>query len=157
MSRYDTIKTPADLIVEVKMHGLSTEQEDINRAADIFGHASIEELAELANGRPETSSKFYFIAYQVWGWEQATRFFNEHTNPATKAAKETADELKKAKEEIKTLTAERDDAKHTIHEVTEQKIHEHSERVHAATALKAAQEEILTLKAKLYDLMTAGA
>lgn len=33
MSKYDGIKTAAELVREVKNHGLSTVQEDLNRAA----------------------------------------------------------------------------------------------------------------------------
>ena len=49
MSKYDSIETAAELVAEVQAHGLSTAQEDICRAQDIFGHTSVEELAHLAN------------------------------------------------------------------------------------------------------------
>ena len=49
MSKYDSIKTASDLVADVQLNGLSTDQEDICRAQDIFGHTSIEELARLAN------------------------------------------------------------------------------------------------------------
>ena len=48
-SKYDSITTAADLVKEVMAHGLSTVQDDLNRAADIFGRSSIEELVNLAN------------------------------------------------------------------------------------------------------------
>lgn len=86
-SKYDSIKTAADLVAEVAAHGLSTEQEDQNRAADIFGNTSIEELDRLANdigrnnqnGEPDpkgtwsssrkgTQETFYFIAFSIWNW-----------------------------------------------------------------------------------------
>ena len=49
MSKYDGIKTAAELVREVKNHGLSTVQEDLNRAADIIGNSEIGELVRLAN------------------------------------------------------------------------------------------------------------
>ena len=49
MSKYDSIKTAAELVAEVRLHGLSLAQEDITRAQDIFGRSSIEELVALAN------------------------------------------------------------------------------------------------------------
>ena len=80
-SKYDSITTAADLVKEVMAHGLSTVQDDLNRAADIFGRSSIEELVNLANdigrnnengepdpkgswssGRKATQSTFYMIA-----------------------------------------------------------------------------------------------
>lgn len=176
MSQYDKIETPKDLIDEVRMHGLSTLQEDICRAQDIFGRAPLEDLIALAkdNGRQDrdgtpnpdgswsggrrgTSDTFYTIIYTIWNWLDATRFFNEHSNPATKAAKETAAKLNRTEEELSTTSAELGTLRHNYHEMQEQYIAEHSERVNAATALEAAQREILALKAKLYDLTVAGA
>ena len=49
MSKYDGIKTAAELVREVKNHGLSTVQEDLNRAADIIGNSEIGDLVRLAN------------------------------------------------------------------------------------------------------------
>ena len=41
-SKYDSIKTAAELVKEVRLNGLSLVQEDICRAQDIFGNAPIE-------------------------------------------------------------------------------------------------------------------
>ena len=49
MSKYDSIKTAAELVAEVRVHGLSLAQEDICRVQDIFGNAPIEDLVALAN------------------------------------------------------------------------------------------------------------
>ena len=56
-SKYDNITTAADLISEVALHGLSTELNDLNRAADIFGRASIKELIALANDNGRNNEK----------------------------------------------------------------------------------------------------
>ena len=59
MSKYDSIRTAAEMVQEVRMHGLSTAQEDLNRVADIFGRSNVEELVRLANdirGRSTPSS-----------------------------------------------------------------------------------------------------
>jgi len=157
-SRYDSIETALDLVREVRAHGLSLEQNDINRAADIFGHASIKELTDLANdvgavnedgfnvaNFQRTSSTFYSIAFTVWGWEQATRFFNEHTNPVTKDCKEQARELDECKKQLKLannlLNACRKD---------------HANYIKIQMDLVKANQEILELKAKLYDLTLCG-
>lgn len=100
MSKYDSIKTAAELVREVKNHGLSTVQEDLNRAADIIGNTEIGELVRLANdigrnnenGEPDpkgtwnsdriaTQNTFYSIISHIWHWEEVTRFWNQHTNP----------------------------------------------------------------------------
>jgi hypothetical protein len=167
MSKYDTIKTAADLVTEVRLHGLSTEQDDKNRAADIFGNSSIKALADLANdaqcknangfstGKPATSDTFYFILYNIWNWREATAFFNEHTNPVTKDAKETAAELRQAKKDIKEFLTVLGETWGSMQKLAEEKIYEHNERVKALVALDTAQHEIIKLKAKLYDFMSA--
>jgi len=165
--RYDTIETAADLVKEVRINGLSTRPEDLNRAANIFGNSTIEELVALANdngmnnakgepdpngtwtsGRKGTQQTFYFIAFRIWHWEDATCFFNQHTNPITKNAKKISDELTEANQEIDFFKKRIQDQKNTINNVSER-------IVNAEEALEEAQKEILVLKAKLYD-MTAG-
>ena len=175
MSKYESIKTAKDLIIEVDQNGLSTEQDDRNRAADIFGNTSVGELAALANdigrendkgepdpngswskGRKGTQSTFYFIAFNIWHWEQATSFFNQHTNPATKNARET--EKKLAEETKRANQAEKDAEFHR----SESKGHRDSWqeqwalRMDAENELKAAQNEIIALKAKLYDMIATA-
>ena len=43
MSKYDSIKTAAELVAEVQAHGLSLAQEDICRAQDIFGRSAVQD------------------------------------------------------------------------------------------------------------------
>lgn len=167
MSRYDSIKTATDLIMEVRMRGLSTSQDDLNRAADIFGRASIGELAALANdigrknekgepdpngtwssGRKGTQQTFYFIAFNIWHWEEATRFFNTHTNIQTKGCRIFDLEQEAAK--IPNLEQQLETCKH-LWQLEEQR------SMKAERKLAEAQSKITALKAKLYDLMTVGA
>ena len=162
MSKYDNIKTAADLITEVSLNGLSTAQDDLNRAADIFGRSSIKDLAALANdaqcksedgystGKPSTSSTFYFIAFSVWNWEEATRFYNEHTLLLPTKYREATDKLK-----VETKRA--DQATENWHKYEASSKEQWNARRATEDALEAAQQEIVALKAKLYDLMTAGA
>lgn len=175
-SKYDDIETAADLIREVMAHGLSTAQEDICRAQDIFGHSSVEELVALANdigrnndqgkpdpkgtwssGRKATQATFYMIAFSIWNWEDATRFWNQHTNPEHEGLKELRATNRRLREENEKLTARRDelleDQKKSSDYITEQstKIGEAQRRAEAAEA------EVMALKAKLYDYMTKEA
>ena len=167
MSKYDTIKTARDLITEVIMHGLSTDQEDRNRAADIFGRSTVDELDRLANGiiikeephdtitehRDKIQTTFYFIAFSIWHWEDATRFFNNHTNPLFKEAKED-------KRKLAEMTWQANETKESLRQAY-RRINELNDKVNNYMAmerdLEATKQENVSLKAKLYDLMTAGA
>lgn len=172
-SIYDEIKIAADLVREVMLHGLSTKQEDICRAQDIFGNSSIEELASLANdngrndeygnpdpkgswssGRKGTQSTFYSIVFSIWNWEDATRFWNQHTNPDKEMLVKTYGENAVLKKQNESLTERRNQLLQEVEEAankwqsTYEQFREQEER-----ALKA-EAEIVQLKAKLYDLMT---
>lgn len=175
MSKYDSIETAAELVAEVQAHGLSTAQEDICRAQDIFGHTSVEELARLANnigrnndqgepdphgswssGRKATQGTFYAIAFSIWNWEDATRFWNLHTNPERQTwqtAKLTIGELQ---HKVTATEIERDAAKDLLR-ASEKKA---SDLIDALTDAErracTAEAQVLALKAKLYDYITAG-
>lgn len=172
-SIYDNIKTAADLVREVMLHGLSTKQEDICRAQDIFGHSSVEELVSLANdngmndehgnpdpkgswssGRKGTQSTFYSIAFAIWNWEDATRFWNQYTNPDKEMLAKTREENTALKKQNATLTERRNQLLEEQEEAASkwQSTYEQF-REQEARALKA-EAEIVQLKAKLYDLIT---
>lgn len=174
MSKYDNIKTAADLVAEVAVHGLSTEQDDINRAADIFGNTGIDELARLANdigrldkpsseggkpdpngswssGRKGTQDTFYFIAFSIWNWREATSFFNAHTNPATKDHRVTNLETS-----LKVSERKCDDLKTQL-DATAERAKNYANKIDDLNAEKATLElGTAKLKAKLYDLMVAA-
>jgi hypothetical protein len=173
MSKYDNIKTARELVSEVQINGLSTAQEDINRAQDIFGNSTIEELITLANdrgmddengnpdpngswssGRKVTQDIFYLIAFSIWNWREATSFYNSHSNPLFESERKAIDENKKLKSsnnELKSLL----DYKTKHDKMTTQANTELTYKISGLTAaLKEQQNEIITLKAKLYDMIT---
>lgn len=171
-SIYDEIKTATDLVREVMLHGLSTKQEDICRAQDIFGRSSIEELVSLANdngmndeyGNPDpkgswssvrkgTRNTFYSIAFSIWNWEDATRFWNQHTNPDKEMLSKTYEENAALKKQNATLAERRNQLLEEVKEAANkwQSTYEQF-REQEARAIKA-EAEIVQLKAKLYDLM----
>ena len=127
MSKYDSIETAADLVREVQNYGLSTAQDDICRAQDIFGHSSVDELVSLANdigrnnddGEPDpkgswssnrraTQGTFYSIIFAIWNWEDACRFWNLHTNPQTEQFEEVRAVNKRLGKENESLASRRD-------------------------------------------------
>ena len=165
MSKYDSIKTAADLVAEVKLHGLSTDQEDICRAQDIFGSTPTVELAILANdigqnNHYSTQGTFYMIVSHIWNWEEVTRFWNQHTNPEHEQMEELREKLnaemaehsntKKALEEQRVST----DAEHKSLLAERAKRIEQSDKIESMKAeIHDRDMTIMELKAKLYDLL----
>lgn len=179
MTKYDSIKTAAELVKEVQMHCLSMAQDDLNRAADIFGNSTVEELVALANdigrnnengepdpkgswssGRRPTRDTFYSIISHIWNWEEVTRFWNLYTNPDH----EKLYELRKVNA---GLTNDIGQLRNQLEASKAEVKAEHEARLAAVSSeLKAQKEidrlgaelhfkdmEIMELKAKLYDLM----
>ena len=171
-SKYDNIKTAADLVREVQNNGLSTATDDICRAQDIFGNSSIEELARLANdigrnndqGEPDpngswsssrkpTQGTFYMIAFSIWNWEDATRFWNLHTNPEHK----TLERIRKVANELETDAIKAEASNQKLRELHENLIKRYDRLEGEYHAMKCRAEnveaEVIILKAKLYDYM----
>lgn len=172
-SKYDNIQTATEMVQEVMVHGLSTNQDDIFRVQDIFGHSTIEELDRLANdigrnnehgepdpkgtwssGRRPTRGVFYMILFNIWNWEDATRFWNQHSNPER-------EELIKLRKDNDRLASQLDkQVEHTKieRENFSKKLSEFHQAESEIAKLKAELDqkdvEILKLKAKLYDMMT---
>jgi len=172
-SQYDSIKTAAELVQEVMTHGLHLDQEDLNRAADILGHSTIEELDFLANdigrnnadGEPDpngtfsssrrgTRDTFYYLIFRLWHWEDAVRFWNQHTNPEHQELGQVCDENHEKMIENLNLSDKLRD------EVAE---HQQTKKELAATKQQLAEHirhsfeltgEIQRLKAELYDYIT---
>lgn len=180
MSQYDKIKTATDLVREVRMNGLSTKQEDLNRAADIIGRSSIEELDMLANdigrdnangepdpkgtfssGRIATQDTFYSIVSHIWHWDDVTRFWNKHTNPDHEKLADLRnaialrdDDLDKASKKLKACE-EREEQEHEMRLSCERELMKANEQINQLLAeLHDRDMTIIELKAKLYDLIT---
>lgn len=180
-SKYDSIKTAAELVAEVQANGLSLMQEDICRAQDIIGRSAVKDLIELANdigrdnglgdpdpkgtwsnGRHETRSTFYFVLFKIWNWEDAVRFWNQHSNPEHEKFEELQTKLKdemaehsKTKEALKEQRISTD-AEHKFLLVERGKRSEQGEKIRSLEAeLHDRDMTIMELKAKLYDMMVA--
>ena len=148
--------TPAGLVDKVKAHGLSTDLDDICKAQDILGHACESTLVELANDS-RNSETFYMILFHIWNWQDAARFYNQHSNPEYQRMWNTAKEAeaKLAEANIKAeeneqdcnLWMERYRSSEAAHAKTVEELEFYE------TGYKRANEQIVKLKAKLYDLM----
>lgn len=175
MSIYDNIKTAKDLIIEVKAHGLSTKQEDICRAQDIFGHSTVEELAALAtdngrrdedgtpnqsgnwsSGRDGTQKVFYQIIFTIWNWEDATKYYNEHSNPFYIEGRNAVKERNQLNKTLENQSAQLDKLNQKITEDKDAINQLIGEKYEYQKEIDAKDTEILKLKAQLYDLITAS-
>lgn len=183
MSKYDDIKTAKELVYEVQMHGLSTDQADLNRAADIFGHSAIRDLACLANdiglnnedGEPDpngtwgtghkpTRNTFYSIASRVWNWEELVNFWNRTSNPEH----DEVIELRATCNSLRENIVDRDRRIHEAYariEAKDKALTDISAAISEATddneclkkKIHDKELEILKLKARLYDLLAEKA
>ena len=162
-SIYDKIKTAKELLTEVQLHGFSTKVEDICRAQDIIGRTSIDELDALANdngmdgskstGRRGTRAVFYQVLFQIWNWEDATRFYNQHSNSEYKKLREAGADVQKTKEQLaKAMEDVRKEHENVLNERSKViKLERELEML--SSELHDREMTIIELKAKLYDLM----
>lgn len=179
MSKYDSIRTAAEMVQEVRMHGLSTAQEDLNQVADIFGRSNVEELVTLANdigrnnenGEPDpkgswssnrlpTQGTFYYIISHIWNWEEVTHFWNLHTNPEHERLVEARAVWDDLKGQIGELEGKLEASKAEVKAEHEARLAETSEKLKAQEEidrlngeLHGKDMEIMELKARLYDLL----
>lgn len=171
-SIYDNIKTAKELVREASVHGFSTNQEDICRAQDIIGHSTIEELDWLANdigrenengepdpngtcysGRRGTRDIFYSILFNIWNYEQATRFWNEHTNPERKELNDLRQKNKVMDALAEKVTARNDELEKQTEQAAQEIGKLHEELAEEKRRADEAEAEIIKLKARLYDLL----
>lgn len=177
-SRYHALFTARALVKDVMVHGLSTRQEDLVRVQDIFGNSTIDELVNLANdigrnnadGEPDpegswssirrgTRDTFYMILFSVWNWEDAVRFYNQHTNPDRKAIeelKEAAVNWERVVKDAHAANAKLMTLKTKVEEENAELVKGYNrmvERLHAAEAeVLSTKTDNILLKARLFDL-----
>lgn len=154
-SVYDKIETAKDLTFEVMAHGLSTKIEDICRAQDIFGNSAVEELQALAKDE-HRSRVFYQIIFTIWNWEDAARFYNQNSNPLYIEGREAVKERETLKAE---LTCKEDSIARLNGDIAEYKgaiKQMFDEKVDYQKEIDEKDAEIVKLKVRLYDLMTAS-
>lgn len=145
-SQYDSIQTPKELLTKVAMHGFSTKIDDKIMAQDIFGRAPIEDLVELANTEGKTSENFYMVLFNIWHWTDATRFYNQNSNPEYIKLRNGMESDRKYIKEL--------EHKNEILVGNISCLMDENDRTASATKeLEKAKLEIMRLKSKLYDMM----
>jgi septal ring factor EnvC (AmiA/AmiB activator) len=91
----------------------------------------------------------YLIAFSIWNWKQTVDFYNEYTDPTRAENRRLRKENANLESAIKEVTRERDAAADTLNNVN-------SQLQKSETACEKLTERVIALKARLYDLMTAG-
>jgi len=134
---------------------LDTSIEFIVHVQDLIGHSTADELHELSRQYKET---FYRVYDEAEGIEATLRFFKFHSrwteDLQTRLAEAEADRDKfefmydTMKETTEKLTTDLDEL-HTRHKESLKDL------VNKQKEVDELKQELTTLKAKLYDLMTA--
>lgn len=166
MTNYSDLKTARSLVEFVMANGLQMDVDSLSIARDIISNASVGELDDLANNadpsikqtaangrRIETRSTFYKILFAVWDWSDAVEFWNIHTNPNYTEVLARRTENKQQTDEITKLRARRDELLREINQsaIT---VRELMDKAHYwQQKAEASENEILKLKAKLYDFL----
>ena len=153
MSKYDKISSAAEMVREIRMHGLSIDTEDLCRVQDIVGHSTEEQLTDLA-ANTDTRGAFYMMLFDIWNYEDAARFWNLHTNPEHKELEQLRKTSKEQAAAIKELT-ERNARTKEERDASREAFNDKAALVNQLQ--KEAEEmqlEIMRLKAQLYDYMS---
>lgn len=150
-NNYKEVKTAKELLQRVKMFGLSTDTESICNAQDIIGHATQGELEELAASDTQT---FYMVLFHIWNWEDATQFYNRASNPEIARLRKEAAENGKLKKEV-AIEKETSAALQKALDMAEADASDQRTLANRQAAkIQHLEDEIVRLKAKLYDLIT---
>lgn len=150
-NNYKEVKTAKELLQKVKMFGLSTDTESICNAQDIIGHATQDDLEELAANDTQT---FYMVLFHIWHWEEANRFYNRVSNPEIARLHKDAAESNRLRKEV-DIEKETSAALQKALDMAEADASDQRTLANRqAIKIQHLEDEIVRLKAKLYDLIT---
>ena len=137
-------------------NGLDTDNASVCDYQDMIGHSSDEQLTELSNG--EYKRAFYWIYGVAYGTISAIEFYCKHSEKIT-AILEERDNLKCDVEDLNEDLQKKQEMAEKFH-VGYLKSVEETKKVQyeldkALGEIERQKQEMMELKAKLYDLMTA--
>lgn len=145
-----------ELLKEVKgTRLLDTKIEFITHVQDLIGHSTVEELHDLSREYKET---FYWVYDTAEGIESTLRFFAENSKFSTELQEQLADaEADRDKYNgLYNLEKESLDSVTTTLLSRNTEVRELKNKLEEAEKeVSSLQEELIKLKAKLYDLTTA--
>lgn len=144
-----------ELLKEVKATRLlDTKIEFITHVQDLIGHSTVEELHDLSREYKET---FYWVYDTAEGIESTLRFFAENSKFSTELQEQLADaEADRDKYNgLYNLEKESLDSVTTTLLSRNTEVRELKNKLEEAEKeVSSLQEELIKLKAKLYDLTT---
>jgi hypothetical protein len=132
--------------------GVPTDTDSIVKMQDIIGHSTIEQLDTIANSN--NGSRFYFLLFHVWSWEQATEFYNQHSN---KQYITMIDELKDLWADVKILNDRLNTDRKALEETKRMFDKTDEEAFRQKERADKLEAEVLKLKAMLFNYMTKTA
>lgn len=145
-----------ELLKEVQAtRGLDTNIEFITHVQDLIGHSTIDELHDLSWQYKET---FYRVYDEAEGVEATMRFFAEHSKFSLNLQEQLADaeaDRDKYQHLYKTEKESRQLDLKELQELRGKYNKNLTELVNKQKEVDELKKELTTLKAKLYDLMTA--
>lgn len=170
-TKLEQITTAAELVTYTLAFGVPTDPESICKMQDIIGHSTqgeLEALAEKYKEHDRNGKQFYFILYHIWSWEDATKFFMEHSSLTIERFQDQIEELEeknafyeKENKKLTTLYESEKGSRKDLAGSLEKAIDSYNMLEKKADQLEQKiimqNQEILELKAKLYDLMTKTA
>ncbi len=143
-------------LLKRSVNGYMIDEESICHYQDVFGHSSIEQLEEAANGPlRETFWNLYFRAY---GAAQAIYFHGQHGVTIQKCKDEIDclnERLASEEAEKTNLIKKNRELEARIEQLKKDLDIEMFDHVGDRQKLEEAENEIIRLKAKLFDFMEA--
>lgn len=144
------IKTVKDLLTFIRMRCLDTSEiEHINRICDILGNAPMCDLKEAANSDKNT---FFMMVKHCWSIVQMIEFYNENCNPRYEQMTRYENQLEKLESSFKNLSADLDGTVTILNNVRTERNRLEIKAANQGQEITRQEEEILRLKARLYDL-----
>ena len=145
-----------ELLKEVKAtRVLDTKIEFITHVQDLIGHSAVEELHDLSREYKET---FYWVYDTAEGIESTLRFFAENSKFSIELQEKLADAEADRDKFSALYDLEKETSKNSLEimESCNKEINSLKCKLNEAEKeVSSLQEELIKLKAKLYDLTTA--
>jgi hypothetical protein len=143
----------SELIKVVLNGGINTDIECINKYADIIGCKSMD---ELETGAREDKATFFFLLRHVWNMVDILEFYNNYCNDSMLHLIEENQRLQELECQNKKYLENIENLKIIIKNMDE-KARQHIEHnIKSSNRITELENELLRLKAKLYDFQNGN-
>ena len=134
--------------------GMDTDEKSVCDYQDMIGHSTDDQLRELANG--DYKHAFYRIYGCAYGTVGAIQFFTQHSDKLDQILRDRDEAICDREDALVKLEKQKEKvaenflkAQNAIDDLEKEK----AARLETEKELQAAQDEIIRLKARLFDLM----